>query len=199
MAPSWFLSLREDVTVSPTAERDLVLSGPDARLTWRELAPAVRAALLRLTPPGDAEARLSESIRSSEPPGALARWYFHLQHLARRGWLLLSVHTDEERLATLVPISPQFVYAPGRCLPDGPCVLSRFAYLRRDGDAMVLESPLSLRGSSCTTRAQRRSSTPCPIREGRTTLPHAFPGWKATKRSGCWACCSPVKWCRWWD
>jgi SagB-type dehydrogenase family enzyme len=66
-----------------------------------------------------------------------------LQHLARRGWLLISLCAGQERLATLVPISPSFVFRSPRRASNRPYVLSRFAYLRSDGATLVLESPLA--------------------------------------------------------
>ena len=107
----------------------------------RQLTPAVRSALERLAHPGEAEGLLMESIRKAEGGGALARWYYHLQHLARRGWLCISVWASQERLATLTPISSSFVFPSPPRVSDRPYVLSRFAYMRSDGDALVLESP----------------------------------------------------------
>jgi SagB-type dehydrogenase family enzyme len=141
LGASWYLSLREGVTVSAEAGRGLVLSGPGSQLALRNLPPALGAALRRLAHPGDAEDRLTESIRTAEGPGALARWYYHLQHLARGGWLVVSVRAQGLPLATLVPVSPAFVFVPAPRVPERPCVLSRFAYLRREGETMVLESP----------------------------------------------------------
>jgi SagB-type dehydrogenase family enzyme len=74
---------------------------------------------------------------------ALARWYHHLGQLARRGVLVFSVCAGGERLATLVPLAPAFALPVARANADRACVLSRFAYLRRAGAEMVLESPLT--------------------------------------------------------
>src|SRR5689334_25346355 len=50
---------------------------------------------------------------------------------------------DGTRLATLLPIAPNFERAPGDIVATRPYVLSRFAYVHREQDAMLLESPLS--------------------------------------------------------
>ena len=131
------------MAVAAEAERGLVLSNAESRLALRQLTPAVRSALGRLAQPGEAEGLLTESIRMAEGHEALARWYYYLNHLARRGWLFISVRAGQERLATLMPISSSFVFPSTRRASDRPHVLSRFAYLRSDGGAMVLESPLS--------------------------------------------------------
>jgi SagB-type dehydrogenase family enzyme len=141
--PLWVLSLPEDVTVSAEAGGDPVLLGPHSRVVLRRLRPGLRDALRRLAAPGDAAGRLAESVLAAEGPDALARWHYHLRHLARRRWLHLSADAGGERLATLVPTAPGFALTPTGPLPVRPCVLSRFACMRRCGDTLVLESPLS--------------------------------------------------------
>jgi oxazoline/thiazoline dehydrogenase len=143
VAASWVASLAEGAAVEDGAAGELVFSTLYSRLVLRRLGPALAGALRRLAAPGEAEARLAESVLATEGPAALARWYYSLQTLARRGFLRLSVCSDKQRLATLVPISPSFVFTAGAAPPDRPYRLSRFAYLRRSGEEMVLESPLA--------------------------------------------------------
>ncbi len=139
MVPSWVLSLREDVVIATEADRVLTMSNAEFRLIFRQLTPAVCNALERLAYPGEAVASLIEFIRSTDGTKLLARWHYHLQRLARVGWLRISV--GRERLATLMPISPSFVFVSPRQLSDRPYLLSRFAFIRSNGDALVLESP----------------------------------------------------------
>ena len=143
MGASWIVSLAEGVAVEPGDDGGLVLAGSHSRLVLRGLGPALGDAVRRLAAPGDDEARLAESVLTAEGPEALARWYYWLQAAARRGFLHVSVHSDKERLATLVPIAPPYVFAARAALPDRLYRLSRFAYLRRSGEVMVLESPLA--------------------------------------------------------
>jgi SagB-type dehydrogenase family enzyme len=140
--PAWIIALPEDVAVSPEGERGLILCGA-GQLTLRGLTPALRGALARLAHPGEVAGRLSESVRQAEGVGALARWSFHLQRLARTAWLRVSARARQAPLATLIPISATFDLATRALGAGGPWVLSRFAYLRRRDDTMVLESPAS--------------------------------------------------------
>ncbi len=142
MIPSWILALRQGVAIEPESERSLIISNADSRTFLRQ-PPAVQTALLQLAHPGEQERLLTESIRSAAGSAALAHWYYHLQQLARRGWLQISAGTREERLATLVPTSASFVFTPTPRLSHRPFVLSRFSYLHRDGPQLVLESPLA--------------------------------------------------------
>jgi SagB-type dehydrogenase family enzyme len=143
LSPTWVLSLWEGTTVSTGAEGDLVLSGAYSRLVLRHLSPATAVALQRLVHPGEAAGPLAASILGAEGSAALARWYYHLQELARRHFLLLAVHDHGHRLATLEPTGPFFVLPIGPAAADCPHVLSRFAFTRRLRDEVVLESPLA--------------------------------------------------------
>ena len=142
MTPTWFLVFPDDVAISTEAGGEFVLLGPQARVTLPQLSPGLQAALNRLVPSGERVDVLAESILAADGPAALARWYYFLQQLTQRGLLLLTAQTQARRLATLVPLSSTFVLNPRGPLPDRSYVLSRFAYIRRDGDGLVLESPL---------------------------------------------------------
>ncbi len=143
MDPTWVLSLPEYVSVAAQAEGELTLLGLGSPVTLRQLSPGLHDALRRLAAPGESAARLAEHVRTVAGPTALARWYYHLQGLARRCLLRLAVHAGGERLATLEPTSPSFVLPPAGVLPGRSYVLSRFAWVQRRGDVLALESPLS--------------------------------------------------------
>jgi SagB-type dehydrogenase family enzyme len=135
----WFLSLPETTTVTTGTEGELHLSSPAARMKLRQLTPGICAALKRLAFPGEQAGLLAPSGHGS----VLANWYWHLQNLARQGWLLMSVRENQAPLATLQPISASFLLLTSRANFAGRWILSRFAYLRQHGGAMVLESPRS--------------------------------------------------------
>ena len=116
MASSWILSLAEGIAVSDGDEGEILFSDSYSRLVQRRLSPALSDALRRLASPGETAERLAESVFTAEGSGALARWYYALQHLARRGFLHIAVASDRDRLATLVPIAASFAFtgAPRR-------------------------------------------------------------------------------------
>jgi SagB-type dehydrogenase family enzyme len=145
LAATTRLSWRDGVSAGPRADGSFRVEGPTARLTFRATAGPAAAALRRLEPPGEDEGVLADSVLESGGLGALSRWYFHLQRLACRGLLVRSVVADGRRLATLVPTSPSFRLEPSGLwvAPDRPLQLCRFAYLRREGGMLVLESPRS--------------------------------------------------------
>jgi SagB-type dehydrogenase family enzyme len=136
------LSWREGVTTAAAGDGALDVQGPGGRVSLRHVAPVLLDALGRLSPPGEGEDRLAELVQG-DGNGALTRWYYYLQRLSRRGLVCRTVHTNGTRLATLVAVSPSFVARPVPAAPGCRYVLSRFAGLRRLGDAAVVESPLA--------------------------------------------------------
>jgi SagB-type dehydrogenase family enzyme len=139
--PSWLLSLPEEISVVEEAPGEAVLLGGTNRLTARLPQGCVRA-LLGLAAPGTTAAVLAALVREADGPGALARWYYHLEELARCGLLHVKAQADDKLLATLVPIAAGFRLS-GAPLPDHPHILSRFACLRRGSESLVVESPLA--------------------------------------------------------
>jgi SagB-type dehydrogenase family enzyme len=136
------LSWGEGVTATAAGAGALVVQGPGGRVSLQRLAPAHRDALRRCDPPGADEEQLIETVRGSGN-GSLARWYYYLACLSRRGLLCHSARANETRLASLAAVSRSFVARPVRVVPGKRYVLSRFAYLRRERGEAVLESPLA--------------------------------------------------------
>ncbi len=115
--------------------------GEGTRVILRPV-PAVANALLRLAPPGEDEDGLADIVHAADPQ-ALAAWYYTLQFVNGRGLVCRSVWASGRRLVTLLSASPSFTMAEATVAPARRYLLSRFAYLRREDDALVLESPLT--------------------------------------------------------
>jgi SagB-type dehydrogenase family enzyme len=133
------LSWREGVTAD-AADGAVVVQGPGGRVTLSQVAPVLAEAIRRCAPPGETEDRLAELVRAGGA-GTLARWFYYLERLSQRGHICNCVQLNGTRLATSVAVSPSSGTGPLRAAYDRRYVLSRFAYLRRDGSAIVLESP----------------------------------------------------------
>ncbi len=142
MSTSLLLSWREGVTASADGEGTFVVQGPGARVSLGQVPVAIREALRRLDAPGLDQDRLSELIQGNGD-GLLARCYFYLERLTRRGLLRHSVQAGGICLATLVAVSSSIASGSTRLVAGRRYVLSRFGYLRREGTEAVLESPLA--------------------------------------------------------
>jgi SagB-type dehydrogenase family enzyme len=130
------------VTTSADGEGTLVVQGPGTRVSLRQIPAAIFEALRRLDPPGLDQDTLCELVEGNGD-GALARWYYYLERLTRRGLLCYFAQAGGARLATLAAMSSSFGSGPTQVVAGRRYVLSRFAYLRREGTEAVLESPLS--------------------------------------------------------
>lgn len=143
MSISPWLRLRDGVSAVRTGDSGVVVEGHGVRLSFRADDPAVAESLLGLVPPGGDENRLADSLIEAAGPDSLARWYHAVERLSGRGLLCRSIRDPRGPLATLVPVSTSTgPGGPTMALSRlGRCRLSRFAYLRREGDSLVLEAP----------------------------------------------------------
>jgi SagB-type dehydrogenase family enzyme len=110
---------------------------------WCRQRAFLRDAVVRLAHPGETEQGLAESVHRAGGPAALPHWYAFLQELARAGLLRIGAAEGPTRLATLVPVAPSFALPLAQPPAAGSHTLSRFAYARREGTRLALESPLS--------------------------------------------------------
>jgi SagB-type dehydrogenase family enzyme len=140
---SLLLSWREGVSAGPAEDGGVFVecAGESSRMILRPV-PSVADALLQLAPPGEDEERLADLVLAAGSR-ALAGWYYALQLVADRGLVCRSVWANGRRLATLLSASPSFTMAEPTVSPARRYLLSRFAYLRREDNALVLESPLA--------------------------------------------------------
>jgi oxazoline/thiazoline dehydrogenase len=142
LSASLLLSWRDGVSVARAEDGRMRVEGTgEGKGVSIRPEPAVADALLRLVPPGEDEDRLADLVLAAGPK-ALAGWYYALQILANRGLFCRSVWASGRRLATLLSATPSLTAGPA-VSPGRYYVLSRFAYLRREGDALVVESPLA--------------------------------------------------------
>jgi oxazoline/thiazoline dehydrogenase len=87
-----------------------------------------------------------------------ARWHLLLEALASQGILRLALSNDGEALATIIPTSTSFAW-PTLQTPPPHLTLSRFAYVRRDGSDLLLESP----NAHCRVRLDAPSAVECVL------------------------------------
>lgn len=137
---------REGVALQPGPDDSVTLTvDADTRLDLRPAATEVREALLCLGDGAD-EGSLVGDLGGEDHTLLL---FHYLERFRRYGLLVADVRWGERLLATLVPRSRHFDVALPR-EAAGRWQLSRFAYLRRDGDDLVLECP----GAPCAVRVR---------------------------------------------
>jgi SagB-type dehydrogenase family enzyme len=151
-------SLREDVLVDAgDPDGPVVLSGRWGETRLHRAGPLVREALRRMSlgpislANVVAELAAESSVCPSSPGGHTATaadaqaeilmLLHRLRHLVVRS---LTMEDAEQPLLSVVPIVQSARYRPGTFDRSRAVRLSRFAFLRSEGEGFVLESPVSL-------------------------------------------------------
>lgn len=144
MANLLALSLVPGITLTEKSEGDAVLSTPRAgHLPLKGLTPSLLAAFRRLIATEVAEEELDEEIMQAEGLIALTRFHYYLRQIARLGVITHRVLSDGRVLATSIPISQDYGFNLRDSSPEQKYQFSRFALCRREGQMMLIESPLS--------------------------------------------------------
>ncbi|MDC3981647.1 SagB family peptide dehydrogenase [Polyangium jinanense] len=123
--------------------------GGAARLTSPSFPPiplgalpqALLAAFERLGAEDPTIEALAEGIAAEDGPLVVATLLHHLRRLEQLALLAYAVRDGNTTIAVLQPISPWFSLGSGAITSERRYVLSRFAYQRRVGEGLVLESP----------------------------------------------------------
>jgi SagB-type dehydrogenase family enzyme len=86
---------------------------------------------------------LSGLVLQTDGVNAIMAFQTALYRLISAGILCYTLHVDGVALCTLVPLSESFMFRRRRIDANAGYVLSRFACIRLDGDALVAESPIA--------------------------------------------------------
>jgi len=140
--PAWIVTLRDDVALTSQPEGQIGISCPYGRLTLRKLPGGFGDIIRRLAHSGETWERLHDAVRELDLKNPVARLFYYLQYLSKRGYLIVSANDSGRPLATLDPTAFSFDL-PRETALDGRFVLSRFAYLREAHGNAVLETPRS--------------------------------------------------------
>jgi oxazoline/thiazoline dehydrogenase len=143
MTPTLLLSFRRGVSIIRASEEQVVLEFPWGKITMSELTPGLLAALRTLSSGGATEDDISALVMEKDGTIALPLLYYYLQRCSNLGLLCYTLIADSQPLVTVVPMRRGFQFNPKSIGVDTRVRISRFAYCRREGDMLVLESPLS--------------------------------------------------------
>lgn len=143
MYPSWVLSLRDGVTWEENGE-EATLGGCYGRVKFGQSSRGVIDSLQRLASPGATIASLVDAVQHAEGSAAAATLCIWLRRLISWGFVQAAVYADGQALASLVSVAPVLTLPPNGGAQFRLQVLSRFAYLRRIGTTLALESPRSM-------------------------------------------------------
>lgn len=140
---AWTLSFAPGAVAVDAAANEIIIRGPRHALHVPEPDQGVRAAVRQLAAPGADEPALRQTAMAHGGVNGLVRLEALLCELRAHQLLGYSVSVSGSQLLTAVPLLTDSAFNPAAAIPDGPCVISRFAYLRRQNERLVLDTPLS--------------------------------------------------------
>ncbi|MCA9240070.1 MAG: SagB family peptide dehydrogenase [Planctomycetales bacterium] len=140
MNSSWVIALPAGVTALTDEQGRVLVAGWDAGLALRNPTSAMLAAVEHLSYPGATLPELTRHFQHRSP-GELSRFLRFVRRLAGLGLACFTCLGDDGALATLEPTAPSLDLSESFS-PESSYRLSRFAYLHRIGDLLVLETPL---------------------------------------------------------
>ena len=141
LSPGIHLALSRPAEISNGRRSALTIRVAGRKVGFPAVSPSVKRALRRLERGGQ-EGELA-SFASGDDVARLAEWYYCLGALERSGGITYTVRSGSRPIARAVVLSPYFTPSVGAFDGKAQWQLSRFAYVRRDGARLVLESPLS--------------------------------------------------------
>lgn len=138
-----FLSLAPGVAMSRVGPGTIAVERPSRRTRLKLLDHGAVAALLRLGEGQAGRAELDRVATSAWPTTDLSRLDTELARLSGKSLIHYSCVIDGRELMRAVPTS-SLAHFQFQVVPESAALrLSRFAYMRRLGDDIVLESPTS--------------------------------------------------------
>lgn len=142
-AMEFVLSFPSDTSFVEVSPGNLEIKTPIVKQRVAGVGPGVLAALYRMTHDGACEKELADIVQEIDGAEELLRFYFYLFQFSEHGLLCRSIYWNDKPLATSVPISSRYRFESRRPSQQARYILSRFAYCRRGGQRLVVESPLS--------------------------------------------------------
>lgn len=143
MPQSFVLSFKENIILEEQSQEQLFLQTPSFSFTLKDLSPGLRTALKTLASGGTTEENLSDLVLANDDTLALSRFYYYMKKFADLCLICHTVLADRTPLAAIVPVSQYYRFNSRNVTAETKYVLSRFAYCRKHGNQLLLESPLS--------------------------------------------------------
>lgn len=145
MQPELLISFSSKTRLVDESADKLLLETPAGPTTFEKLGPGLFTILRLLATGGASWYTLATSVIQADDEATISDMTYLIDMLARKGLLCVTLSLNGTALATVVPISPscslpmQIDSVPAH----HTYMLSRFAYMHRAGNEMVIESPLS--------------------------------------------------------
>ena len=137
------MSFRPGVSLMEGPDDQVAVRSPAGVVVAQAVGPGLAPAVRTLATGSATENELCAIVADAAGVAALSRLYLSLERLAAQSLLSFTLETDGRSLLTVQPMTGAFRLGRGPVADDARFRLSRFAYCRTDGGAVLLESPLS--------------------------------------------------------
>lgn len=141
---SYQMRLKQTVVVHVQKDDLLLIGGNQNVMRLTQPGNALRSLLKQLTAGGMTAGQLIDMAVANEFQADLTRLYYALASFEKKGFICYDLIREGRTVMTLEPISPAFCFEDKSdvAVSSGQWRLSRFACLRREAEAMLVESPL---------------------------------------------------------
>ncbi len=141
MPQRYVLSIKKEISLVESPEGQVMFKSPQLNLSLGNLSPGLISAIRVLFDGGASEQDLGNIVLQHDGPSVVSHFYLFLHQFHSYKIICRTIDLDGASLATLVPTSFYYKYAAIDVDPDLKYILSRFAYCRREGSSLVVESP----------------------------------------------------------
>lgn len=140
---SFVLSFKEGIALHEQEDGGVWLQLLGVRTPLPQLSPGSLSVLRSLSSDGATTEQLIALAVQHDGAAARPKILSYLQRFIQRGMLKYTVAWNGAKLAAFIPSSSARFSIPCEPDADGCYITSRFAYVRKDGEQFILESPLA--------------------------------------------------------
>jgi len=139
----FILTFREDIIVSSGIDGEIFLQNEILNLNISKPSPGIKAFIEKLSGKGDTEDNLSDMVVSLDDIDGLPFFYYYIEKFTRLSILSRTIYYENRPFTTMEPVSFYFKWNDEAPVKDEKFILSRFAFMRREKNRWILETPLS--------------------------------------------------------
>jgi SagB-type dehydrogenase family enzyme len=140
---SLLLSFDEEIALVERGDGTILLRSAAMEVPMSMASPGMLAALHALRTDGATEDQLVRHVCEHDGDGGLPPLFRNLDRFFRLGMIRRTLVSERGKVATILSSSPSRRYTEVPLPPGARYRLSRFAMLHREGERLLLESPLS--------------------------------------------------------
>ena len=136
-------SWEKDISVVEEEEDILTVCSRNASVRLEGVSSSLKIALKTLRNGAVSQQEMEDLVLSGGGFPELTQFYYHLENFIRLGWVCHTIALNDKAIATMIPYGRSQRIFWGSLPSDRRYIWSRFAYLRREKEGLVLEAPLS--------------------------------------------------------